>query len=160
MRMAVDLERRVERAAQALGDGDGIGRVGDVVDQHVELIAAMARQRQAGLGAGGHVGGAQARLQAPRHGHEQAIGRRGAEAVVDDAEAVEREHEDGEAVVGLALDAGDGALDHVEEQEAVGEAGQRVGQLGFGDVGERTGEARRHARRGFCTAAPRQRTQR
>ena len=46
--MPVDLERLLERAPQPLGDAHRIARIPDVVQQHVELVAAEPRQREPG----------------------------------------------------------------------------------------------------------------
>ena len=143
---------------QPLGDHHRGAGLGDVVDQHHELVAAQPRQREARLVAGHDVGGAQARLQAAGHGHEQAIGRERAEAVVHDPESIERERQDRELVLGAALGALDRALDEIDEQQPVRQAGERIGQLGLGDVGQRSGQPAGHARfgpdRGAAAAHP------
>jgi hypothetical protein len=64
------------------------------------------------------------------------------EAVVDHLEAVEIEIQDAEGLARVGLTPLEGADDAVDEQRAVGQAGQGIDHLAVGDVGQRPGEAR------------------
>ena len=89
-----------------------------MLGEHDELVAAEARDRVLGPQRGGDaVGGAAQHLVAARV----------AEAVVDRLEAVEVEEQHGQRGV-LALQPADRVVEAVEEQHAVGQAGQRVVQ--------------------------------
>ena len=91
--MPLDVERLLQRAPQPLGHADRIAGVGDVVEEDGELVAGESRQREAGLLWRHGIGAAQARLQALRHGDEQAIGGQRPQAVADHPEPIEPEHE-------------------------------------------------------------------
>ena len=60
-------------------------------------------------------------------------------------EAVEAEDEKRERVVRPPLGPPDRALQQIDEQQPVRQSGQRIGHLGVGDVGERSGQARHGA---------------
>ena len=134
-----------QRRPQALGHPDGVAGVGDVLQQDRELVAAEARQRDPALVR--HAGGPArtGRLQPAGDRHQQAVGRQRAEAVVDRLEAIEAEDEDRKQLVLAPLRPLDRAVEQVDEQEAVRQSGQRIGDLGVGDVGERSGQPRHHA---------------
>ena len=72
--------------------------------------------------------------------HEQTIGRERPQAVADHVEPVEAERQKRERRIRTALLPLDRTLDEVEEEQAVGQARQRVRQLGLGDVGQRASE--------------------
>ena len=101
----------------ALGDLEGL-LVGLDLGQHDELVAAQARH---GVRGAHDLGQARADLD------QQLVAGLVAERVVDRLEAVdvEQQHRDAEAE---ALGAAEGVLDAVEEQRAVGQAGERVVQ--------------------------------
>ena len=74
-------------------------------------------------------------------GHQELVADRMPEAVVDHLEAVEVEEEHREEAASAALGARAGALEAVEEEGAVRQAGERIVDLAVGDVGLRAGEA-------------------
>ncbi len=116
--LAGDDERPLERLDQAPGDGEGgIGGF-EVVAEQRELVAAEASQR---------LGGAQRDLQPAGHRREQLVTGGVAEGVVDRLEVVEVDEEDGDRLV-AAHQPGEGVLQPIEEQDAVGQAGERVVQ--------------------------------
>ena len=82
------VERVGQRREHALGDDGRLARVGHVLEQHGELVAAHARHG---------VARAQRRVQAPGDGLQQLIADLVAERVVDDLEAVEVEEQHGGA---------------------------------------------------------------
>ena len=116
----------------------------DVAEQDRELVAAEPRD---------DVLRPQGRLQSRGDFDEQAVADRMAQGVVDVLEAVEIEAEHGEALAGAQAQRG--VLDAFAEQDAVGEAGQRVvaggvGELllrlpAFGDVDDDADRAQRPA---------------
>ena len=119
---AGDRERVGQRGEHALGDDGRLARVGDVLEleQHGELVAAHARDG---------VARAQRGVEPQRDGLQQPVAGLVAERVVDDLEAVEVEEQHGGAGVRLAAArAAQGLLEPVDEERAVGEAGQRVVQ--------------------------------
>ena len=140
----VDHERRLQAVQDALGDDRGLARVADVVEQERELVAGEP---------GDGVVRPQRGLQPSRHRLQQLVAARVAEAVVDDLEAVEVEEQHGRAALGvMALGAPDRLVQAVQEQDAVGQAGERVvervvlqaalGLAAVGDVGDRADDAR------------------
>ena len=70
--------------AQPLGHAHRVAGIGDVVEQHVNSSPPGAPACTPGSSRVDDVGGAQARLQPPRHRDQQAVGRERAEAVVHD----------------------------------------------------------------------------
>src|SRR3954471_13516881 len=93
---AVELERERQRLDEALGAGDRVIFVGDVLADEDELVAAEACQQLVA---------ADGLAQARGDGEQQAITGVVAEAVVDDLEAVEVDEEDGDLLT-AAVDAG------------------------------------------------------
>ena len=138
--MPVHLERLLERAAKPLGHAHRVARILDVVQQDVELVSAEPRQRRGRFVTGDRVGRPQARLKPSRDRHQQAIGGERPEAVADHIEPVEAEGEKRERGVRAPFLAFDRPLDEIEKQQPVRQAGERVRQLGLGDVGERAGQ--------------------
>ena len=91
-----EVEGRGERAQHALGDGDRVLLVADVLAEDRELVAAEA----------GHgLVPAQRVAQAVGDGDDQLVAGRVAEAVVDDLEAVQVEEEDGDVAAAAAIEA-------------------------------------------------------
>ena len=143
----LDLERRGQRLEHAVGDQLGLLAVGEVLQQHRELVAAEPRDG---------VPRAQRGLQPARDLDQQVVADEVPERVVDDLEAVEVEEQHRRALASfLRHVAAHGVLEAVQEQHAVRQAGQRVVQrvvlelglraLALGDVGLRAGDARRPA---------------
>ena len=139
-----DLERRAQGLVHALGDERGLVGVGHAVEQDGELVAAEAGDR---------VRRPDGRLEPAGDRHEQPVSRLVAERVVDELEAVEVEEEHGGGRLrGGALRPPDRLVEAVEEEHAVGQAGQRVvhrvvlqaplGLLAGGDVGLAADHAR------------------
>ena len=114
--LAGDRDRHLEAAHQALGEIDGRDGIADVLDQDRELVAAEAR---------GRVGRPHGLQQADGDRLQHLVAGGVAEAVVDRLEVVEVEEDDGDAGA-LARGAGEGVLDPVGEQRAVGQAGHGV----------------------------------
>ena len=109
---------QLEQGAQPLGDRERLRRVGEVLAEHDELVAAEARER---------VVDAQAVGQARGEAAEQLVAGLVAQAVVDDLELVEIDEEDGERRAG-PLRAGQRVRQAVEEERPVGQPGERVVQ--------------------------------
>ncbi len=111
--LALDAERRLERLGQALGDGR---RVASVLEQDRELVAAEAGARvavpQAGADAVGDL-------------QQQLVARLVPEAVVDGLEVVEVEEQDRDRFL-ERLAQGQGVLDPVAEQAAIGQVGEGI----------------------------------
>ncbi len=134
-------ERRGGHLGDPLGDGQGVGLVGDALAQDGELVAAEA----------GHgVAGPDDLLEALAQGDQQPVAGVVAERVVDELEPVqvEEQHRHRGAA---ALGPGQGQGDPVQEEDPVGQAGEGVvgglvGQLGLGvaaldgDVGQVGGQ--------------------
>ena len=111
---ARDAERLGQRGEHALGDDRRLARVGDVLEQHGELVAAHARDG---------VARAQRRVEPQRDGLQQLVAGLVAERVVDDLEAVEVEEQHGGAGPrAAAARAPQRLLEPVEEQRAVRQA--------------------------------------
>jgi hypothetical protein len=108
-------EGRLERRADADG---GLQRIGGVLEQHGELVAAEPGDGVPGAGGAG---------DPLRDAHGQPVAGGVAEAVVDRLEVVQVEEDDGHgpAVAGVQLE---DVLEAVPEQRAVGQPGQRVGE--------------------------------
>ena len=115
--------------SKTLGDANGVARIGDVVEQHRELVSAEPRQRESAAVPRDDVGSAQARLKPPRDRNEQAIGAEHAQALIHHLESIETEDEQREDVVGMALGALDGAVEQIDEEQPVRQPGERVGHL-------------------------------
>ena len=98
------------------GHEGGIVGPGQVLHEDGELVAPDA---------GHEVGAARPRPQALRHRLQDGVPRRVAQAVVHRLEAVEVDEDEG-AARALPPRAGEGALEGVEEEGAVGEAGEAV----------------------------------
>ena len=115
---AGDRERVAQRGEHALGDDAGLARVGDVLEQHGELVAAHARHG---------VAGADGRVEPARDGAQQLVPDGMPERVVHDLEAVEVEEEDRAAAAGPPpAGPSQRLLEPVEEQRPVRQPGQRV----------------------------------
>ena len=115
----VELDRPGDRLADLLGEiPAGPVPAGRRIDDHAELIA---RQACASVSSW-----TDEVLQPARHGEQQAVADRVAEAVIDVLEPVDVDHGDEqlEAVVGLG--AAHGALEPVHEQRTIGQAGETV----------------------------------
>ena len=138
--MLFDDERFLQTFAQPLGDANGIRGIVDIVQQHRELVTTQPRECESVASMGHGVVGSQARLQTMRDFDEQAIGDGVPEAVVHRLESIETENDQRELIIVAPAGAADCALEQVEEQDAVGQTGETVGQLCFGNVGERTGK--------------------
>ena len=106
------LTARSIRSATAIG----VGLVEHVLAEHDELVAAEA----------GHgVARAQGQGQALADGDEQAVAQAVAQAVVDHLEVVEVEEQHGDAPL-VAAGAGQGAVEAVDQQRSVGQAGEGI----------------------------------
>ena len=117
-------QRRADGLHDALG---GVGRLLDALDvlqQDGELIAAEAR---------GGVAGADRQRQALGHLAKHVVARGVAERVVDDLEVVEVDEDDPDAAR-LAAAARDRVADALDEQRAVGQAGDRVVERLVGEL--------------------------
>ena len=136
-----ELERRVERGEDALRQGEHLLGQPDVLDEDRELVAAEAGDR---------VLGAEHRTEASAIAIEERIAGRVAEAVVDGLEPVEVEEQQADQPAGRRP-AGEGVLQAILEQGAVGQPGQVVVErldeqpllerAARGDVGQRAGHA-------------------
>ncbi len=109
---AAERERPPERLQDALGDGDGVALVAEVLAQDRELVAAEA---------GHQLVAANGRAQPLSGRGEQLVAGPVAEAVVDELEAVEVEEQHRHGP-GLAVQARERGLQAVREQHA-GSAG-------------------------------------
>ena len=106
---ASDLQRTPERGQHAFGDVRRLALVGEVLEQHCELVAAQA---------GGGVLDPEALAETIRHRDQQLVARGVTEAVVDRLEVVHVEKEDGQVAV-VAAGPDDRVLDPIAEQDAV-----------------------------------------
>jgi hypothetical protein len=116
---ALDAERLLHRAQDPLGDHRRLGRLGEPLQQHRELVAAQARDGVAGAQRAGDPLG---------EGDEQLVADGVAEAVVDLLELVEVEEQQRAAVLRLAAGTPQRLLDAVNEQRPVGQPGEGVVQ--------------------------------
>src|SRR6185295_5593995 len=140
--LALELDGVLQRALDALGDPDRVAGLVDVLEQHGEFVAAEA---------GDGVAGADGLLEAPRGLDQELVAGAVAHGVVDELEAVEVEEEDAEEAVLLAARVLDAVAEAVDEERAVGEAGEGVvqgvvdelllGELALGGVGLRADHA-------------------
>ena len=101
----------------AIGHAHGVGGPAHVVQPHGELVSAVA---------GEGVALAQARLQPAGDLLQQLVARLVAEGVVHHLEVVDVDEEHGEAVVLVPARPVERVAEQVEEERAVGQAGQRV----------------------------------
>ena len=131
----VDHHRRPHRAGDPLHDAAGVDLVDVAPEQHRELVTAEP---------GGEVVGPQARLDALRDGHEQQVTGGVALAVVDGLEVVDVDEQHRRPGVVSGLHFAQRALDGLNEEAAVGEAGERVVErlvaqprLELGQLGQR-----------------------
>ena len=117
-------DRLVDRLRDALGDADRLVRAVELLADDEELVAAEPRDR---------VAGAHRVVQPRRQRDEQLVARLVAERVVDELELVEvgEQHRDRAAV---AAPPGERALEPVERERAVGQAGERVVQRAVADL--------------------------
>jgi hypothetical protein len=81
----IDHEGLLELVAQALGNPDDVGRIGNAFEQNREVITTEARRG---------VAGAQDVFQSAGDGLQKAVAGLVAEAVIDDLEAVDIEEDD------------------------------------------------------------------
>ena len=116
---AIGLDSACERP---LGVRHGVGFGVVPVEQDQELVAAEP---------GDDLGRAVGRFEATRHGHEDLVAHLVAEPVVDGLEAVEVEDEHGDRARS-ALPLGQRVGEAVREQRPVGQARQRVVEIGVG----------------------------
>jgi hypothetical protein len=115
--VAVELGAFGQVGLQVFGETDGFAGVGDVVEQHGELVAADAPDHVAGAGQGADAGGDEA---------QQVVAGGVAEAVVNDVEAFDVDVQHGKQAAGDAVGVAQGVLQVLGEQGAVGEAGEAV----------------------------------
>ena len=132
----LDRDRIGERLEDAARGRRRVGRVVDLLDQDGELVAAEARDR---------VGRAQAGLEAGRDRLEELVAGPVAERVVDRLEVVDVDEEDADRVA-ASRGAADCEREAVEEEGAVGHAGERVVEGLVRDVVERPGVVEGEAR--------------
>jgi hypothetical protein len=118
LRLAAEAERLGERGGDAAGDRDRGGLAGQVAGDEDELVAAEPRDG---------VGRAQDAPQARGDLDEQAVAALVPEAVVDRLEAVDVEVQDRDRAA-LALALGQRLLEAFDEERAVRQTGERVGQ--------------------------------
>ncbi len=114
-------ERQLEGPNHAFCDVRSRGLVGNLLEQHDELIAAKARDR---------VTRAQGALQPRRDPHQQLVAGAMAEAVVDELEVVDVQEHDGD----LGVRPRQRVPEAVHEQHAVGQTGQGIVQRLVADV--------------------------
>ena len=115
--LARDLDRRAQRAAQALGQHGELARVVLGGNEDRELIAADARERVARI---------ERALQATGDREQQAVADDEAERAVHALELVEIEEEDRGPQARIAAPARQGHLETVDEQLAIGLAREAV----------------------------------
>jgi hypothetical protein len=114
---ALDQDRLGQAVQHALGDGDGLRRHREPVEQDHELVPAEP---------GDQVARADAVEQALGDHHEQPVAGVVAERVVDRLEAVEVEQEHGEPAGGRLAGPGHGPFQPRREHRAVRQPGERV----------------------------------
>src|SRR5882724_9646928 len=114
---AAQPERDAQRLVQALGHLAGVAGGVHVLEQDGELVAAQPRDG---------VGGTQRGLQAAGDLDQQLVAAHVPEAVIDQLEPVDVQHQHGEAGVLPPLLQGQPVLEAVEEEGPVGQAGERV----------------------------------
>ena len=134
----VEGDRRAQRAPQRLGEGDDARRLLLRQQDQRELVAAEPRQRVLRLEQAG---------EPARDGEQHGIADRDADRIVDLLEAVEIDHQHRRPDLRVGAGIGEGRFHAVEEQFAVGQAGEIVvhrveqqpllGLLEVVDVGER-----------------------
>ena len=117
--MSVDLHPLLQASQDPVRDPHRLVLVFQVLEQHRELVAAETGHR---------VVGAQARFQPPRHFHEEVVAGREAQGLVDRLEPVDVEEEHRERPSRALSTLEQRALQAVEEQAPVGEAGEAVVQ--------------------------------
>ncbi len=142
--LAFEIERAMQLLLDAARHPGGVGSVVDFLQQHGELVAAKARHRVLGTEAAGD----------PAPDVPQELVAHGvAQALVDELEAIQVDHQRGEGVARLPLHPLDRAAEPVQEERPVGQPGQHVVQgvmaelrlevLAVRDVGLGPHEARR-----------------
>ena len=137
---AIDVEGRAQHRSETFRDANRIAGVIDVVEKHCELVSVQPRQRKAGAVARDDVRRSKIRLQALRDRHDQLVGAQHAKALIECLESVEAQDEDRENVVAASLGPLDGALQHIDEEQPVRQAGQRICHLCGRDVSQRPRE--------------------
>ena len=115
--VAVELGALGEVGLQVFGEADGFAGVGDVVEEHRELIAADPADHVARAGEGADAGGDEA---------QEVVASGVAEAVVDDVEAFDVDVQHRKQAAGDPVGVAQGVLQVFGEQGAVGEAGEAV----------------------------------
>ena len=121
-------ERRAQLGRDRLRDPPRLALVRDGVEDDPELVAAEP---------GDGVAGAQARREPLPDRDQQPVADGVADALVDDLEAVEVEHDHGDRAGLVRADAREGMGDAVRQQLAVRQAGRRVVEgAALGDVDE------------------------
>jgi hypothetical protein len=123
-----DRQRTLERGEHTVGHLRRLSLVGEILQQHRELVAA-----QPGRG----VLEPEAVAETIRHRDEQLVAGRVTEAVVDRLEVVQVEEEDRQAAV-TPVRTHERVLDPVTEQRLVGELGEGVVERLVGELGLET----------------------
>ena len=131
-----------------IGHPQRVCRFMDGVEQDGELITPEACQGMLGPHASDGVGCAGTPQSAAQLDQELIPGEV-AKAVIDHLEPIEVQEQDGEPGVRVPIRPLDGALEPVHEQDAVRQAGQGIGHLALGDIGQRAGHAQ-----AFAVAVP------
>ena len=133
--VATDHERRQQFAEHAIRDNSGIAHLGEAVEQDRELVPAEPRHQVVAAQVGHAVGGAQTGLQAPRGGRQDRVGCLLVRIVVVRPRPAQVDEEHREMVRGVPPRPLNRARQVVDEEEAVREASQRVGDFLGGHVG-------------------------
>jgi hypothetical protein len=143
--LTVEHQRLAQRIGHAIGDGERVVLAGDAAQQDRELVATEA---------GDDVVGAQHVAEAIGDGAQQPVAGAVAERVVDDLEVVEVDEQHGD-VAGAPRQR---AVEALEEELAVGQAGERVvlglpGELALGLLARGDVDAVADPRVGLALAA-------
>ena len=142
----VEADRRAQGAAHGLGEGHDARRLAFRQQDQGELVAGQPRQRVLRLEQAG---------EPARDGEQDGIADRDADRIVDLLEAVEIDHQHRRPDLRIGAGEAEGRLHAVDEQFAVGQAGEIVvhrveqqpllGVLEIGHVGERADQAHHFA---------------
>jgi len=125
----IDLFQSLAHALEDLRGGVGFAHV---VDQHAEHVLRQDRDGVHRAGRGD---------QAVRGDGKQLIVGDVPEALTDRIQAVDADQDQAEDVAGAPPGPRDGAVQAVDQQGPVGQAGDRFGHLAIGDVADRPGHA-------------------